>query len=201
MEIHQTAAAGTVLKFSDAVIAINASAKKKAISAFAVLLCTYPIPVPGWLDSIEAGEGQQVFCGPGEYEKDGLYIRGIGTETLLQGKEMQTTSWYVDADGVRILILGDVDNQKVLLQAITDLGAIDVLLSFCVKGKDTRLNAVAIAAIGAATEAQRILLVGDDAALKGRVVKELGDVEEVVGKYALKKKDLLDGKSKVVLFA
>lgn len=202
MEIHQTAIAGVALKFSENVIVVNSSGKNGRVLRSTTVLCTYPAPVKGWLKDrdTEADAEQLICCGPGEYERNGLYIRGVGTETILQKKKIQTTTWCVDAEGVRVLVMGDVDDQKVLLQAVSDFGDVDVLISFCVKTGDARLDAVAVASIGAATQAQRIVPVGDDEALKSKIAKELGDTEESVGKYVLKKKDLLEGNLKVILF-
>lgn len=200
MEIYQTAATSIALKFSDNSIAVNPPKKIGKASLSTVILRTYPVSLDGW-ESIEAGEEQQMFYGPGEYEKNKVHIRGVGTETVLWEKKMQTTSWCVDAEGIRVLVMGDVHDQKDILRAISDLGDIDVLIPFCMKTKDKRLDAVAIAGVAATTQAQRIIPIGDDDTLKNKIGKELGDdTEDSVGKYVLKKKDLLEGRAKVVLF-
>ena len=112
----------------------------------------------------------------------------------------RTTTWCIDAEGIRVLVLGDTTEQKETLQAIASITDIDVLISFCITTKDKRLDATGIAAITAATQAQRIVPVGDNEMLKKKITKEIGGTEEVVGKYVLKKKELLEGKAKVILF-
>lgn len=200
MELHQTATTGITLKFSEGTIAINPPKKGRAPTPD-VILYTYPVPADGWYEDVTAAEEQTVFTGPGEYEKNKLYIRGIGTKTALQGKELQTTSWFVDADGIRTLVLGDVNDRNETQKAVSELGDIDTLISFFQSGsKEKRLDAIAVTAIGAALQAKRIIPLGDDQAVKKRVAKELGTTEEVAGKYVLKKKDLLENVTKAVLF-
>ena len=195
------ATTGITLKFSEGVIAINSSSESnKKAPAPTVVLCTYPVPIDSWQKDQKVGSEQRLLNGPGEYEKDGLYIRGIGTETLLQGEKMQTTSWCVDAEGIRVLIMGDVSDRKDIQQALSDVGDIDVLIAFCIKTEDKRLDAVAITAISAATQTRRIMPVGNDEVLKSKIAKELGNTEESVGKYVLKRKDLQEDQSKVILF-
>ena len=200
MEIHQTSATGVALKFSEAVITVNSSGKGRGTLRSTAVLCTYPVPVEGWLKDTDLNGDQHVFYGSGEYEKDSLYIRSVDTETVLRKKKRRTTTWCVDAEGIRILVLGDVNDQKDLLRAIADFGDVDVLISFCLKTEDARLNAAAVAGISASIQAQRIVPIGDDEVFKGRVAKELGNTEEVTGKYVLRKKDLLEGALKVILF-
>ena len=114
---------------------------------------------------------------------------------------MQTTTWCIDAEGIRVVVLGDVVGQADIKQTTADVGDIDVLIAFCATTKDKRIDAVGIANVAAATQAQRIIPIGDNETLKKRLAKELGDTEEVSGKYVLKKKELLEGKAKGILFS
>ena len=71
---------------------------------------------------------------------------------------------------------------------------------FCLSGESKRPDAAAIASIGAALQARRIVLLGDDKKKKEKIVKEFGDSEQVSGRYVLKEKDLQESVTKVVLF-
>ena len=200
MEIHQTATTGVTLKFSEGVVAVNPSEKGKGLMA-SIILSTYPVPVGGWMSVFKAdSEQQDLFHTAGEYEKDDIYIRGFGAETTVQGMRVQTTSWCIDAEGIRVLILGDIAEQKKVMQTVSDVSDIDVLIVFCGTTKDKRLDATNITGITAASQAQRVIPIGDNDALKKKLAKELGTTEEVTSKYVLKKKTLLEGKVSVVLF-
>ena len=205
MELYKTAITGGVgLKFSEeSVVAINAPFDKKGgVLSSGVMLCTYPVSIDGWCESDKVTEGVAVFTGPGEYEKTGMYIQGVGSEVVFQGREMQTTSWLVDADGVRVFIPGDINNKSTMQKSVSEFGSVDVLIPFCrADSEGKRLSAVEIVAIAAELQVQRIVPIGDDVALKKKIAKEFGDSEELTGgKYVLKKKELLEGVAKVVLF-
>ena len=199
MEIHQTAATSVALKFTEGVVAVNPTQKNKG-PVPTILLATYPVPVGGWMDVYETSEEQCLFQNAGEYEKENIYIQGFGVETTLQEMRVQTTTWCIDAEGIRVLVLGDVAGQKDITQAITNIADIDVLIPFCVTTKDKRLDATSIAAIAATTQAQRIVPIGDNEPLKKKIAKEMGDSENTDGKCVLKKKELLEGKAKVILY-
>ena len=205
MELYQTAITGGVgLKFSeDSVVAINAPFDRKGgMLSPGVMLCTYPVVVDGWCEFDKVAGETVVLTGPGEYEKSGMYIQGVGSAVVLQGKEMQTTSWFVDADGVRVLVLGDVHDKSIVQKSISEFGNVDVLIPFCRANSDGgQLNAVEIVAVAAELQVQRIVPIGDAMVLKKKIAKELGDSEELIGgKYVLKKRELLEGTAKVVLF-
>ena len=201
MEIHQTATTGIALKFSEGVVAINPPEKSKGVPP-AIILSTYPVPVGDWAHVLKADSREQrLFQNAGEYEKENIYIKGFGTETIVQGVRVQTTTWCIDAEGIRVLVLGDVVGQKEVAQTISEIGDIDMLVAFSPATEDKRIDAISIAGIAATTQAQRIVPIGNNEALKKKLAKEMGDSEEVAGKYTLKKKELLEGKTKVILFS
>lgn len=201
MEIHQTATTSVALKFSEGVVAINPPEKSRGTPPD-IMLSTYPVPVGDWAHGVKTDIGEQcLFQNAGEYEKENIYIRGFGCETVVQGMCVQTTTWCIDAEGIRVLVLGDVAGQKEITQTISDVGDIDVLIAFAPATKDKRIDAVGIAGIAATTQAQRIVPIGNNTALKKRLAKEMGDSDEMSGKYTLKKKELLEGKAKVILFS
>lgn len=200
MEIHQTAPTGVALKFSEGIVAVNPPDNKKGPMP-AIILSTYPVPVGGWMSAFATeGEEQVHFHTAGEYEKNNIYIRGFGTETTVQGMRVQTTSWCIDAEGMRIVILGDIAERKEAMQVVSEVNDIDVLIAFCGTTKDKRLDATGIAGIAAEAQAQRIVPIGDNDTLKKKLAKEFGATEEITGKYVLKKKTLLEGKASVILF-
>ena len=199
MEIYQTADTGIALKFSEGVVAVNPPEKSKGPTP-SIVLSTYPVPVGGWMNTFETNDEQHLFQSAGEYEKENIYIRGLNAETVLQGIPVQTTTWCVEAEGIRVVVLGDIADQKDATHIASEVGDIDVLIAFCVTTKDKRIDAAGITGVAATTQAQRIVPIGDNETLKKKIGKEMGDTDETSGKYVLKKKELLEGKTKVVLF-
>ena len=201
MEIHQSATTGVALKFSEGVVAVNPPEKGRGLPP-AIILTTYPVPVGDWTHGADANNEEQcLFQNAGEYEKENIYMRGFGIETVVQGMPVQTTTWCIDAEGVRVLVLGDIIGQKEIAQIVSDVGDVDMLVAFAPTTRDKRIDATGIAGIVATTQAQRIVPIGDNEALKKKLAKEMGDSEEVSGKYTLKKKDLLEGRAKVILLS
>ena len=201
MEIHQTATTGVALKFSEGVVAINPPEKSKGMLPN-VVLSTHPVPVGDWTHQTEADNREQcLFQNAGEYEKENIYIKGFGTETTVQSVSVQTTTWCIDAEGIRVLVLGDVVGQKEAVHAVSDVSDIDVLITFSLVTKDKRIDAVGIMGLAATLQAQRIIPIGNNETLKKKLAKEMGDSENITGKYTLKKKELLEGKTKIILFS
>ena len=199
MEIYQTAAVGVALKFSEGVVAVNPPEKSKGPTP-GIILFTYPVPVGGWMSTLTPSNEQHLFQNAGEYEKEGIYIRGLNAETLLQEIPVQTTTWCIEAEGIRVLVLGDIADQKEATHIASEVGDSDVLIAFCMTTKDKRIDAAGITSVAATTQAQRIVPIGDNETLKKKIGKEMGDTEEATSKYVLKKKELLEGKAKVILF-
>ena len=131
MELYQTAITGIILKFSEGSVALNSTQKSGSAVSPEVVLRTYPGDVDGWF---EEGAGvkndQRVFSGPGEYERSGLCVRGVGTETVFGSRSLQTTSWFIDSEGVRCFVLGDVSDKSSAQKVISDEGDVDVFCLF-----------------------------------------------------------------------
>lgn len=199
MEIHAIAENGIALKFTRGIVAINPPEKGGKTLTPAVILNTYAVPVPGWSVLFKEKEGQKVFLGGGEYEKDGIYIHGFSSETTSGKKTLQTTTWHVQNDDIRILILGDIAEKKDLQQVLTEVSDIDILVIFCPETKEKRLSPDAVVSMTASLQTRRMILIGANKDLKKKIRKEVGNSEEATGKYTIKKKDLLETTTKVIL--
>ena len=203
MEIYRISDTGTALKFSEGVVAVNfpeSPAGNRKVPVPDVILTTYSVPVKDWETVFTAQEeGQKVFSGAGEFEKNGLFARGYSSSTMVQGNELQTTSWCIEGDGVRVSVLGDLDEKKDAQHVASEVGDADVLILLCNSTKDRRLDAASIAGVAASLQVRLTVLIGTDEDLKKKIAKELGGADEVTGQCAVKKKDLLEGQSRVVV--
>ena len=102
-------------------------------------------------------------------------------------------------DGVRALVLGDIEKRDDAIKTLAEVESVDVLIPFCTETKEKRMSATDVVGIAATLEAKRIVPIGDNETMKKTLAKEAGDAEEVSGKYAIKKKDLAEDRVKVVL--
>ena len=200
MEIHKTADTGVTLKFSGGTVAVNPPEKGKKSLHANVILTTYPVPIPGWSAAYDADEGQKLFTAAGEYEKDGLLIQGYGTETEIQGKPIQTTTWRVSGEGITVLIPGAFGDKKDAQHIITDNTDTDVIIMLCPDTEEKRPSAAEMAGIAASLQAGRVVLIGADTARKKEIAKNIGTTEEVTDRCVLKRKDVADPPRRAILF-
>jgi L-ascorbate metabolism protein UlaG (beta-lactamase superfamily) len=79
---------------------------------------------------VEEGVGSFIINGPGEYEKNGINIVGIGSfHDDSNGKERgKNTIYLVTIDGVNIVHLGDLGQKKLTQEQIEELSLCDVLM-------------------------------------------------------------------------
>ena len=187
MEIAQQGKRGALFSFKAGSIALNPS---KKISKAIAVVTTYPVIIAGWEIEREIAEHQQLFSGAGEYEKEGIVLWGIGSETERQGQVIQTTSWSISAEDLRILTLGDIATVKELTHIATEVGEVDIVVLCAPADKEKRPGVTEYISAVAKLQAKKLILIGDDTKMKTALAKEVGTHESVSGKYTVKKKGL-----------
>ena len=200
MDIHKTAETGVTLKFSSGAVAVNPPVDGKKSSRADVFLTTYPVPIPGWSAAYDEIPERKVFTGAGEYEKNGVLIHGYGTETVMRGKGIRTTSWRVTGDGITVLVLGDISDKKDADHIIAENTDTDVLVILCADTEEKRPSAADMAGIAVSLQAGAVVLIGGDAARKKDIAKNIGTTEEVTDRFVLKRKDVSDTNIRAILF-
>lgn len=130
-----------------------------------------------------------VINGPGEYEIDGIFVRGFASAGP-DGKI--NTAYATTIDGIRLCHLGALASADLSAEAVEDIGEVDVLFVPIAGGKFlTPKDALKLAT---RLEAKIIVptLYENGAELK-TFFKEAGEEGAVVDKLTIKKKDV-DGK-------
>ena len=198
MDIQTTSPTGLFLRFPEGGVGVNIGDDKR-VSTASLLLNTLPIPVAGWSGVFASSrDDQHIFSGSGEFECNGLQIHGYGSETTIDGTPMQTTSWLIHGDGMRVLVLGAMSDGSSAQQALAEVDAVDVLVVFCPASGD-HLKAGDITELVAAKRAVKIVLTGDDSDTLEKMGKELGDSTSVAGKYSIRKKDIAGEEVQVII--
>ena len=187
MEVTRQGDVGVLLSFKTGVVVINPS---KKVAKATALLSTYPVSVKGWEIQTDLGEGQKRFTGPGEYEKEGIVMRGIGSQTERQKSTLQTTSWLLCAEDIPLLIFGDVATSSALKHITSEVGGAEVVVLFLPDDGEKRPSATEYASAVANLQAKRLILIGDNKKTLTALAKEVGNSESLEGKYTIKKKDL-----------
>ncbi|MFA6416292.1 MAG: MBL fold metallo-hydrolase [Candidatus Paceibacterota bacterium] len=187
-------------QFGDTVVAFNPIAKESEAKTtrFGADLCLVSSNVPeaNGLDSVTyANKIPFVVEGPGEYEKAGIFIRGISSGGV---DGSVNTIYTMTLDGINICHLGLLKDPNLPAEAIEDLGSIDIL--FVPIGGGQVLDPKEAAKVVAGLEPSVIVPVmyDNDSILK-TFLKEASDGKETyVDKLTVKRKDL-DGKAGEVI--
>ncbi len=134
-----------------------------------------------------------VISGPGEYETQGIFVKGFSSLSHYGGKELLNTMYFLNLDGMNLCFLGAIDSTEISKEAIAAVDNIDIL--FVPIGGDGVLSPADAYKMAVKLEAKLIIPmhygeVGEDGALK-KFLKE-GGAEEVKAeeKLTIKKKDL-----------
>ena len=177
-------------------MAFNPVAKESEakVTRFGADLCLIASNVPeaNGLDSVTyANKTPFVIDGPGEYEKTGIFVRGIASGGV---DGSVNTIYTMTLDGINICHLGLLKDPKLPDEAVEDIGSVDIL--FVPIGGGQVLEPKEAAKVVAGLEPSVIVPVMYDdnpEALK-IFLKEASDGKETtVDKLTVKRKDL-DGK-------
>lgn len=149
-----------------------------------------------------------IIDGPGEYEKQGIYIKGIlSYHDKQQGKERGLNTIYViKAEDITVCHMGDFGQDSFEKNQIDDIGEVDLLM-IPVGGRYTIDYKEAVELIGQIepkiiipmhykTNDLKLDIDGPD-----KFIKELGLTPEKVDKFRIVKKNLPTEEMKLVVFS
>lgn len=148
-----------------------------------------------------------VVDGPGEYEKLGVYIQGIGSfHDNTQGAERgMNTIYVITMEDIRLCHLGDIGQHQLTSEQIEEIGDIDVL--FIPVGGNYTIDATKAMAIVGQIEPKIIVpmhyKVPDlnfDLDTPDKFIKEVGLTPEYVDALKLQKKTLPSEEMKLYVF-
>lgn len=149
-----------------------------------------------------SGKEQFVVTGPGEYEIQGVFVKGFPSVSEYSPEARINTIYTVRLEEMNILFLGALSDKKADHSIVEDMDSVDIL--FVPIGGEGVLDAAAAHEIAVAYEAKVIIPVhydgmGEKDALK-TFLKEAG-VEDTkpVEKLTIKKKDIENMAGEVVV--
>ncbi len=192
------------IQLGDTVIAYNPIGKdsKCKTSRFGADIVLSSLRHPDFNGVEQCGKGENkpsLIQGPGEYEVDGIFIKGFGTDTTYGGEKKINTVYSVMFEGINLCFLGSLATADSLSREVKEgLGEIDVLFA-PVGGEDT-LGASEAYKLTLALDAKVVIPMEYDD-IKGALehfIKEGGEDAETVEKFTFKKKDL-EGKEGTVV--
>lgn len=138
-----------------------------------------------------------VVSGPGEYEIDGIFIKGFSTDTTYQKEHKINTVYSVVFEGINLCFLGSLASADALSREVKEgLGEIDVL--FAPIGGAEMLAPAEAYKLTLALEAKVVIPMDYDKAALDHFIKEGGGNAETMDKFTFKKKDL-EGKEGAIV--
>jgi len=200
------------LQFGDTTIAYNPVSKKSQLKSAKTAKFGANIAVVGMnhydFNGIESvtynGNDPFVIAGPGEYEINGVLVRGFLTKSQYGKEEKNNTIYLITLEGMNLCFLGGLHDLEIPKEVLSELDNVDVL--FVPIGGGEVLTADQAHKMATKLEAKVIIPMDYDGAedkdaLK-KFLKETGsDNGKPKDKLTLKKKDLTEGESEVVVLA
>ena len=139
-----------------------------------------------------------VVQGSGEYEVGDVTARGYGVETTYEGVSRFNTIYQVSLEGINLVFLGAIGDEVIDPKILGELGDIDIL--FVPIGGGDVLDVPAASKLATKLEARCIIPMHyTDTALKAFFKEEGIDPIKPVEKLTIKKKDLAEMESEVVV--
>lgn len=195
------------VSFGDTTIAVNPISKDSKIKSTKfgsdITLVSLNSPEHNGVEQTSRGEKESfVIQGPGEYEVQGVFIKGFLSNSVYGGKERINTIYTVALEGINLGFLGALSDEKLTAEAKEGLEGIDIL--FVPVGGDGVLDPSAAHKLAVQFEPKIIIPshfaeVGEKDALK-KFLKESGEEGvKPVDKLTIKRKDLDGKEGEVVL--
>jgi hypothetical protein len=194
------------LTLGDLTIAINPPSKESKafgkvprFGADIALITTNTIDTNG-AETVTLGDKEPfVMDGPGNYESKELLFTGAPSTTTIAGKLYQNTIYGFELDGIKIVFLGLLTDDKLMTAEAKELASNADMIFVPVGNSTLELNPSKAYKTAVSFDPNMIVPYEYDAATLQQFLKEGGqDKNEAQDKATLKRKDL-DGKEGYIL--
>lgn len=193
----------TVLAFNP----IGKDSKVKAPSRFGAQVAFTTTNHKDFNGTDMVGHGETVpfvVSGPGDYEVKDIFIKGLISDSLIDGKKYINTIYSLSVDGINLCFLGALSSENLPSETREAIGTADIV--FVPIGGDGVLAPAAAYKLASSLEPKIIIPMdyGEDKdknALK-TFLKEAGEEKvEAIEKLTIKKKDLEGKDAEVVVLS
>lgn len=195
------------VQFGDTVLAFNPISKESKYSgpnfgADIALLSLNHKDMNG-AEVVSRGDKEPfVVQGPGEYEVQEVFIKGIPTKSEYDKEKRINTVYFVTLEGMRLCFLGALSSPDLPTEVTEAIDEIDIL--FVPIGDDGVLNPAEAHKLGVQMEAKVIIPmhygnVGAKDALKDFMKEEGESGEKPVDKLTIKPKDVVDREGDIIV--
>ena len=194
------------VQYGDTTIAINPISKdakgiKTTRFGSDIALVTTQHPSYNGIEQLSHGEVEPfVIEGPGEYEVGGIFVKGIFSEGIVDGKAFVNTVYTFMIDGINICFLGNIAGGEMNASVRGGISEADVLF-VPVSSSEGSLGASEAYKVAVSLEPSIIIPMDYDEKSIKEFLKE-GGVSKVkkVDKLTIKRKDLEGKEGEIVVF-
>ncbi len=184
----------------DTVIGVNPIGKDSKFSGKGsrfgaeVVLSTTNHPDYNGVEILSRGDAEPVvISGPGDYEVKGIFVKGIRSDTEIDGKAYINTIYNVELEGIHMCFLGSLSKNNLSAEAKEAIGSPDILFVPIGDNKNL-LDPTSAYKLAVSFEPSLIIPMDYEAPMLKTFLKEAGEEKVApIEKLVLKKKDL-DGK-------
>ncbi|KND47773.1 MAG: Zn-dependent hydrolase of the metallo-beta-lactamase superfamily [Parcubacteria bacterium C7867-006] len=195
------------VSFGDTTIAVNPISKDSKLKSTKfgsdITLVSINSPEHNGVEQTSRGEKESfVIQGPGEYEVQGVFIKGFLSGSTYGGKEHINTVYTVSLEGINLGFLGALSDEKLSSEAKEGLESVDIL--FVPIGGDNVLDSATAHKLAVQFEPKIIIPshfgdVGEKDALK-KFLKESGEEGvKPIDKLTIKRKDVEGKEGEIVI--
>ena len=151
------------------------------------------------LEQLSHGERSPfAVTGPGDYETKEIFIKGLMSNSTIDGKKYINTIYSFSVDNINIVFLGALSESEISKEAREAISNPDIL--FVPVGGVNVLDAKSAAKLASTLEPKLIIPMDYDSASLKTFLKESGEEKaEVVDKLTLKLKDLEGKEGEVIV--
>ena len=151
------------------------------------------------IEQLSHGEREPfAVTGPGDYEVKDIFVKGVMSNAQIGNKKYINTIYALSVDNINIVFLGALADTEIPKEAWEAIDGPDIL--FVPVGGNGVLDAKQAAKFASSLEPKMIIPMDYDSNSLKLFLKEIGEEKaEVVDKLTLKRKDLENKESEVVV--
>lgn len=193
------------VQFGDMTLAFNPVSKKSKLPVTSyganIVLSTLNHPDMNGVETAARGEAQPlVITGPGEYELDGVVVRGYASKSMYGGQERINTVFVVTLEDVKLCFCGALGDANLSPELFEGLDDIDIL--FVPVGGDGVLDAKSAHKLAVSLEPNVVIPMHYTPDTLKAFLKEEGvSTTAPVDKVTLKKKEVLEKEGEVIVLS
>ncbi|GMU74388.1 MAG: hypothetical protein AMXMBFR44_5850 [Candidatus Campbellbacteria bacterium] len=193
------------VQFGDMTLSFNPVSKKSklSVSSFGadIVLSTINHPDCNGMETAARGDKQPLaITGPGEYELDGVVIRGYASKSLYGGKERINTVYVVTLEDMKLCFCGALSDANLSPELFEALDDIDIL--FVPVGGDGVLDAKAAHKLSVSLEPNIVIPMHYTPETLKAFLKEEGEGSvSPQDKATLRKKEVLEKEGEVIVLS